>query len=55
MDEKLLADLKIILKAFDDGVFVRNTDHDNESMWALKLVPILAALGRIQLAVERWA
>jgi hypothetical protein len=43
----LLADVETVLRGFDEGVFVRDISHDIESGWAVKLLPYLAALGRL--------
>ncbi len=42
---ELAAALAGILKAFDDGAFVRNTDNDHMSDWAVKLLPYIKLLG----------
>jgi len=41
------ADVATILRGFDEGVFIRNTAKDLEPGWAVKLLPYLAALGRL--------
>ena len=40
-------DVRLLLKAFDDGIFVRDASRDAEPGWALKLIKPLAALGRL--------
>lgn len=40
-------DLQLIIKAFDDGVFVRNTAHDYQSGWAVHLLGPARALGAL--------
>ncbi len=41
------ADVATLLRGFEEGAFVRNTAQDHEPGWAVKLVPYLAALGRL--------
>ena len=38
---------RTVLKAFDDGVFVRDVSYDGESSWAIRLVRPLAALSKL--------
>ena len=45
--ERVQADLQLILRAFDQGIFVRDISHDHESGWAIRQLPFLAALGRL--------
>ena len=40
-------DIAKVLEGFDKGVFVRSTDNDHESGWAVKLLPYIGALQRI--------
>ena len=44
--------LKTVLKAFDDGVFIRNVSGDVRPEWMLKLVPVLQALAVLQKAAD---
>jgi hypothetical protein len=37
-----------LLKAFDEGVFVRDISRDHEPAWAIRLAFPLAALARLQ-------
>ena len=34
-----------VLEGFDLGVFVRSTEHDGDSDWAIKCFPYIRALG----------
>ena len=45
--DALRADVRIVLRGFDEGVFVREVAHDAQSGWAVKMLPYIAALGRI--------
>ena len=42
--DRLRGACRIILKAFDDGVFVRSTAGDNNPKWAIELLPYIQAL-----------
>lgn len=48
-------DVALVLKGFDEGVFIRDTSHDHEPGWAMKMLPYLAALGRLAQAVNHEA
>lgn len=52
MDEQVRKDILTTMKAFDDGVFVRNTSRDGESDWAIQVLKPLAAIARLQIAAE---
>lgn len=41
------AAVKIILQAFDKGVFVRSTERDNNPKWAIELLPYIQALKQL--------
>jgi hypothetical protein len=45
-------DVVLVLRGFDEGVFVRDTSHDHENGWAIRALPALAALGRLAAAVK---
>lgn len=40
-------DVATLLRGFQEGVFVRDITRDVEPGWAIKLMPYLAALGRL--------
>lgn len=42
-------DIKTLMKAFDDGIFIRNIDKDYEPGLAIRLAPIISSLGRLKL------
>ena len=42
--DRLRKACRIIIQAFDDGVFVRSTERDNNPKWAIELLPYIAAL-----------
>lgn len=44
---ELREDIASVLKAFDDGLFIRNTKGDEESGWAFKFALPLSALARL--------
>jgi hypothetical protein len=44
-------DVAKVLEGFDRGIFVRDVSYDGESGWAVRLLPYLAALGRLRDAV----
>jgi len=44
---ELMEDIATLLDAFDDGIFIRNTDRDHEPTWAMRLIKPLAAIGRL--------
>jgi hypothetical protein len=50
---ELLQALKDVMRCFEDGSFVRNTDSDGCSDWAMKAAAPLAALGRARVAIAR--
>lgn len=43
---------RAVLNAFDSGVFVRSVEHDSDPSWAVRLLPHLAALKRLQEAAQ---
>jgi hypothetical protein len=43
-DDKVVAAIRKLNEAFDREVFIRNTDHDGEPGWAMKLLPYIQAL-----------
>jgi len=48
----LVKDVGEVLDAFDSGIFVRSTEQDSESGWAMKMLGPLAALGRLKAASD---
>ena len=44
---------RTILDGFDKGVFNRNITNDGESAWAIKLLPYIVALAKLQEWVNR--
>ena len=36
-----------VLKAFDEDVLIRNIARDHEPGWAMRLLPLMGALGRL--------
>lgn len=38
----------IVLKAFEDGLFIRDTSGDHDPMWALRFAGPIAALARLR-------
>lgn len=49
---ELLAAAQIVLKGFDDAVFIRNIDSDDKPGWAMHALPFIAALARLAKACE---
>lgn len=49
----VIEDIETVIKAFEEGVFVRNTDRDGEVGFAMRLIKPLAALARLKQAVDR--
>jgi hypothetical protein len=45
-------ELEVLVTAFDEGVFVRDTSKDNEPGWMLKLVRPLMALAHVKNAAQ---
>ena len=45
----------MVLKGFGAGIFVRNTENDHQADWAVKALPYITALGRLDVAVKRSA
>lgn len=45
-------DIATVLRGFQEGRFIRNTARDNESMWAIELLPFIAALSRLAAATR---
>ncbi len=41
------ADVATLLRGFEEGVFIRDASKDVEPGWAIKLLPYLAAMGRL--------
>ncbi len=50
--EHIEADAAIVLDGFDQGVFVRNTDGDMSSGWAIRLLPFISALARLKKLID---
>jgi len=50
---ELLQALKDLMQCFEEGRFIRNTDSDGCSDWAMKAAAPLAALGRARAAIAR--
>lgn len=44
--------VRMILRGFDEGVFVRNIDGDSDPAWAIKLMPFIRAIGVAQRIVS---
>lgn len=44
----LTPDVQTVLRGFAEGVFVRSTENDHESDWAVKLLPFIQALAQLQ-------
>ena len=40
-------DVRILLRGFDEGIFVRSIERDKEPGWAVILLPYLAAMRRL--------
>ena len=53
VNAELLAALKDVLAQFDAGYFVRNTDSDGCSDWAIKALRPLKALADAKAAVAK--
>jgi hypothetical protein len=51
--ETLRVDVAKVLEGFDNDMFVRNTNDDADSGWAVKIVPYIAALGRLAAFVQQ--
>ena len=48
-DERELREaVKVVLKAFDDGLFVRCSDGDHKPDWATGLLRPMIALGKLK-------
>ncbi len=45
--ESIRDDITILIAAFDADLFVRNTDGDSESGWAMKFLKPIAAMARL--------
>ncbi len=45
------ANVRVVLEAFDKRVFIRDTAHDGEAGWFLRVMPAIAALAELQ----KWA
>lgn len=52
MNTSRLEDVAVLLKAFDDGLFVRDTKGDGDPRWAIKLLTPLAAMARLQRTID---
>ena len=46
--EREAAAIRLVLDSFDNGTFVRNTDGDADSRWALNLAPYIVALSDLR-------
>jgi hypothetical protein len=51
MPSDLKADMQIVLRAFDLGIFVRDVTADSDPDWAMRIAPYIAALARL----KEWA
>jgi hypothetical protein len=51
-DVDLKKAIKKVLEGFDTEVFIRNTAHDGDPDWALKLLPYLRAVGTLAAEVD---
>ena len=47
--DRLRRACRIIMRAFDDGIFVRSTERDNNPKWAIELLPYIQALNDIKI------
>jgi hypothetical protein len=48
----LLDAVSVLLQAFDDGIFLRNTDHDNRPDWGIRLFNPLRALAVLRESMD---
>lgn len=48
----LLEDIRVVLRGFEDGVFVRSIARDASPGWAIELFPYLRALARLTNAAD---
>ena len=42
------ADVRKLLEGFANGIFIRSTDGDGRSDWAIRLLPYITAMARLQ-------
>ena len=49
---RIISDAALLIRAFDDDLFVRNTKDDHRSDWAIKFVRPLAAMSRLQHEID---
>ncbi len=52
MTEQEQKDVAIVLAGFERSVFVRNIEGDGKPGWLIRAVPYIAALARLQRAVN---
>jgi hypothetical protein len=50
---ELFAALKAVLGFFDSGEFVRDTSHDYEQGWHLKMIPVVKSLSDANTAIAK--
>lgn len=53
MSDELRDAIAKVLEGFEQGIFVRSTESDDDSAWAIKLYPYLRALAVMQEEIER--
>ncbi len=51
--DSLLSALQVVMRGFDEGIFVRDISHDADPSWAVKLLPYVVALATLQKAVSK--
>lgn len=51
-NDELRADAAMVLCGFDEGVFVRDVSRDHENGWGVRMLPYLAALGRLKAHID---
>ncbi len=52
MSEELLRNIEKVIEGFDKEMFIRNVSFDPGPGWAIKLLPYLAALLSLRVAVS---
>lgn len=51
--ETIIASADVVLKGFGAHAFVRDTSGDHNSDWAIKLMPYITALARLEVALNQ--
>lgn len=49
---ELLTNARIVLRGFDETIFVRNIAHDYQSDWAIRALPFVVALAKLAAACK---